>query len=56
MEKEILYKVTYSGDSMLTKFVRIKDDAILYANHDEWAVVMFARGFCQAKGCRFMIE
>lgn len=50
------YKVTYLAHLMATAFVRVADDAILYANEDESLVRAYAKGFCTAKGERFFIE
>lgn len=50
------YKVTYLAYLMATAFVRVADDAILYANENENYVRVFADGFCTAKGERFFIE
>ena len=50
------YKVTYLGYLKATAFVRVKDDAILYASEKEENTVCFAMGFCQAKDTKFYIE
>lgn len=50
------YKISYVNSLMMTIFVRIADNAILYSNENEDFVKCFADGFCQAKNEKYYIE
>ncbi len=54
--KDFRFKVTYLHEYMALAFVRVEDDLMIYVNENEDFVMMFAKGYCAAKGEDFFVE